>query len=698
MKNKSMENMTEAIIKELRCPDREFSPIPFWFLNAELDKSELRRQMEDFNDKGVNGVVIHPRMGIPRRLEYLSEEYFDIIVFIVETAAELDMKVVLYDEAMYPSGSAHGEVVKSNPELASVGITMADNPSDGEVIAECAGGRLIVAKKCGGTIRGIHYGEDDGEKNAPLSADILNPDAVKKFTELTHERYYKYLSKYFGNTIIGFFTDEPCVLGRGTEGFFEWTNGLEKDIAELGGDLSELEALFYGGRNKTTEIYNHLISERLNEVYYKGLSEWCQNHGVALMGHPKESGDIDEERYFHIPGQDLVFRMVSPENGGVDSPNSVQAKCTSDAARLTGRRRNSNECFGACSRNHIPWYLTADDMKWYIDWLGVRGVNMFIPHAFYYSVEGKRSQERPPDVGPNNIWWKHYRYFSDYIKRVSYIMTNSKNCAETAVLCKSGDMKPKTVKEFYQTQREFNYVPYSALDKACAKEGRLCIGDYEYNYVLGETELDVRKIKCADDVPRCDFRTDTPQRDLRVSHIVKHGVHMYFIVNEGEKDINTKAELAAEGTPAAMNLWSGEYWGIPWERGGFGARIELSLKRRESILILFDKTGKCYAPAKKKTRIDGLCFRQISEDRMTLTKTYAAEYEKIDGAENEYFEVSCEEMAECYVNGEFAGVSFFNHGFDIGKLLAGGKNEIKLVITGSIANKYSDEDIYYGLM
>lgn len=48
-------------------------------------------------------------------------------------------------------------------------------------------------------------------------------------------------------------------------------------------------------------------------------------------------------------------------------------------------------------------------------------MNLYIPHAFYYSVEGGGSGERLPDVGPNNIWWKHYRRFFDYIKRFSFL-------------------------------------------------------------------------------------------------------------------------------------------------------------------------------------------------------------------------------------------------------------------------------------
>lgn len=689
--------MINKIIEELKNPDKEFSPVPFWFLNDRLEETELKRQMEDFNDKGVNGVVLHPRIGIPNDFEYLSEEYFDIIKFIVKTAKDLDMRIVLYDEAMYPSGSAHGEVVKSNPDFASVGIKLTDNPAEGKVIARLDDGYFIVSKKCGGTIRGIHYGEDDDEKNAPLSADILNPKAVEKFIELTHERYYTHLSEYFGNTIIGFFTDEPCILGRGAEGFFEWTEGLENDIVSFGGNLSELRALFNDEANETTKIYKRLITDRLNHNYYKKLSDWCEAHGIALMGHPKESDDIDEERYFHIPGQDLVFRWVSPERDSISGTHSVQAKCSSDAARHLGKRRNSNECFGVCSRDGIPWYFTAGDMKWFIDWLGVRGVNMFIPHAFYYSIEDKRKDERPPDVGPNNIWWKHYKLFSDYIKRVSYIMTDSVNCAKTAILCKSGDLKPEIAKEFYETQKEFNYLPYSLLNKSEVRNNCLCIGGYEYEYVIGDTELDVKIIKSADEVKNRDFCAETEVKNLRVSHIIKNGVHMYFIVNEGKDAIRTGIEMSEKGTPVAMDLWSGEYYGVNFSESGFGTHVDLSLKGHESILILFDKNGGKYEFAPKRTLIE-LQFKQTAENREKLTKTYTAEYIKSGKNENEYFEISCEEMAECYVNGKFAGVSFFNHGFNIGSYLSMDKNEITLVIMGSIANKYSSSSIYYGLL
>ena len=45
-----------------------------------------------------------------------------------------------------------------------------------------------------------------------------------------------------------------------------------------------------------------------------------------------------------------------------------------------------------------------DEMKWYTDWLFVRGANLLCPHAFFYSLRDGRSNERPPDVGVNNLW------------------------------------------------------------------------------------------------------------------------------------------------------------------------------------------------------------------------------------------------------------------------------------------------------
>src|SRR5690606_3743739 len=109
----------------------------------------------------------------------------------------------------------------------------------------------------------------------------------------------------------------------------------------------DLIALWYDVGKETAEIrkkFKKAINERLSRVYYRTLSEWCENHGIALTGHPERSDDIGLLKYFHIPGQDVVWRWVAPENEkGIVGEHSTAGKCSSDAARHRDRRRNLNE-------------------------------------------------------------------------------------------------------------------------------------------------------------------------------------------------------------------------------------------------------------------------------------------------------------------------------------------------------------------
>lgn len=52
--------MVEKLRQSFLNPEKEYTPIPFWFWNDALRKEEIIRQIHDFNEKGVNGFVIHP--------------------------------------------------------------------------------------------------------------------------------------------------------------------------------------------------------------------------------------------------------------------------------------------------------------------------------------------------------------------------------------------------------------------------------------------------------------------------------------------------------------------------------------------------------------------------------------------------------------------------------------------------------------
>lgn len=691
-----MSAITE-LLEKIKNPGKEYSPIPFWFLNDDFSDDEIVRQLEEFNSKGVNGVVLHPRIGIPKSIKYLSDKYMHFIEVAIKTAARLGMKIVLYDEAMYPSGSAHGMVVASNPNFAAQAIFLTDDCTFGKIITKTSCGKYIVQGESGGKIRGIHWGEDDEEPNAPRAADLLSKYAVDKFIELTHERYYNLFGEFFGNTIIGFFTDEPMLLGREPRSdCYVWTWGFEDEIIANGGNLDELEGLFNGENNKTVELYKRLVFEKENTIFYKSLSDWCIQHKIELMGHPHKPDDIECESFFGVPGQDIVLRRVAPEMGALTGRESVQAKCSSDAARIMGKRRNSNECYGACCRDRIPWYFTGADLKWYTDWLGVRGVNMFIPHAFYYSIKGKRKDERPPDVGPNNIWWKYFDKISTYIKRISYIMTDCRNTAKVAVMCENRNMPSDKIAWLYQNQIEFNYLPYNFVTDEMYRDGKLFVGENEYEFICNDWKNrfpEVKRVDSLNDITHREIYTNDNCDGLRVTCVVKNNVKMWFLTNEGESDIDTDAYLIGNGNVIKMDLWSGDINCVPTINKNNKAHFKLYLPKFESRLIIL---GNENFPLERKKEYVNIRFNLTYEDKENFKKIYNGKY--LETRDNLYVSIFAEEMVECFVNGKFVGVSLWNkHEFFISPYLSHGENLIELIVTGNAANRFTTNRIPYGL-
>ncbi|WP_248924381.1 glycosylhydrolase-like jelly roll fold domain-containing protein [Paenibacillus hamazuiensis] len=672
--------MNHSLQQQFLEPSDENTPIPFWFWNDTLTPEEILRQIADFAEKGVMGFVVHPRIGIPESIPYLSDIYMDLVETAVKEAARRGMTVILYDEAMYPSGSAKGFVVRENPAYASRGLKMAELPC-GEPVqlaAVLGGGDVLVSaqavKKLGaqridgtatvvlepkggavrfeppagdgewsialfietfskGTIRGIHFGEDDREPNAPPSADLLNPEATATFIRLTHDRYYERLKPYFGSTVIAMFTDEPDILGRRhAKGLHPWTNGFLGAFMREGGKESDLPALWLEAEQAETvrALYRKAVHNRLIAAYYKPLSDWCAQHGIALTGHPAGSDEIGLLEHFQIPGQDVVWRWVAPEDGlALEGVHSTAGKCSADAARHRGRRRNLNEVLGVCSPGG-GWALSGGDMKWYFDWLFVRGVNLICPHAFYYSIDGpRRVNERPPDVGPNNIWWPHYRLFADYIKRMSWLMTDSANVTPIAVLSREDGLSWQAAKPLFQNQREFNYLEEKLLvSKAIIEGGTIRIAAQAYTVLIvedggywpEETHQALRRFiagggivialggsfgtaglpateRAADAerlvplldklVPR-DLVLEPPCRDIRMSHVVKDGSHFYVLVNEGEQTYEGSAVWSAEGHIELWDPWVGAIRQAGAKRAENGVNVAVKLERRQSLVYRVD--------------------------------------------------------------------------------------------------------------
>lgn len=695
-------------------PPRAFGAVPFWFWNDDLDEAELLRQIRAFHAKGFGGFIPHARIGLSRRVGYLSDEFFRLVRIAVAEAARLDMQVVLYDEGSYPSGSAQGRVVAEDPAYAARCIVPLHrsiagpargywHPNPGRALGDqllCVvmgretapdvldpasltllavqapelvryevpegDWRLIAVWNVlsGGTIRGVFEDEEDLHAAAPAAGDLLNPDAVACFLRHTHDQYYAHLKEHFGRTVVAMFTDEPMVMGRDvrrgpdphpfTGGFLaelqaHWDEDVQKWLPALWLDCGPRTAAF-------REVYAHAVSERLERVFYGAQSRWCDEHGIALTGHPEQSNDFGSLRQFHWPGQDMVWRWVTPgAASALEGPHSCAPKCASSAAALYGRRRNATEALGA-----YGWQVTLDEAKWLLDWHLVRGTNLFYLHACFYSIRGRRAFESEPDLGLHNSWWPVFELVSDYLRRVCWLLSAGREVCDIAVLTDPDRAGWSAAALLYRQQLDFLYIDAAALAGATVEDGRLRIGEHSFRAVVCDPPLsaapealdafraggglvlaDWRAESLVDDLVAALGRdVDWPAApDLRALHYVKEDHHFYFLVNEGEQELAGELTLATAG---ALERWDPlEGTTQPWPgvvRDG-RAHTRLRLERRQGLILAVDPHGEAAATAAAPDRAGAVMaeipgpWRAYDEDGSPLALSCPGDWAQQDGWE-----------------------------------------------------------------
>lgn len=534
-----------ALGPQFQKPPPEFGLCPFWFWNDYLDESEIVRQMREFRSHGVNAFVLHPRVGLPQEIGWMSERMLHFVRHAVVQAEQLGMGVVLYDEGMYPSGSSSGQVVAQAPQFACRGLVRrpVDAPPEhtDEQVLEVADGWCVVDRPIRSTIRGLHYIGDGPEEESPAAADLLNPDAVRCFLSLVYGQYYETLGDHFGRTILGVFTDEPSMLGRPSEpDALPSTRDLLDHAERLTGSPipRPLYRLWEDGSTARRQ-YDRLARYRLEKTFYAQLSEWCHEHGLPLMGHPEPPDQISVLRWFDVPGQDLVWGWVRPGPSAIQGPQSTQAKCASSAARLYGKRRNSNEFAGAYGHD-----LTYQEFRWLAHWCLIRGANLLVPHAFYYSIRGPRRDERPPDVGPHSAWWDRFPDFAMECSRLCWLNTDSELICPVAILENDQGTPWRAAQACLRSQVDFEYVPRNDPQRWASRYelvvndgGDRWPGALEYTDFSSDEEFVQALLAKVDRTLSVESHPD-----LRLRRVRKNGCDVTMVHNEGTEHLKLRLE------------------------------------------------------------------------------------------------------------------------------------------------------------
>lgn len=554
------------IIELFADPPKAYRMQPFWFLNRGFDEPELRRQIAQMDEKGVGGAILHCRHGLT--VDYMSDEWLDMIGVCVDEMKKRGMEAWLYDEDDWPSGTVGGKLTRPHPEYrmrylrvqalrTNGGVTYqtslkADDNTllcvqackyedDGGVVRlvgesrdithHCAGGKLQWAVPGGQWIVAVCWECPVAEKvtwDRAYYLDTMNPEAVNAFKQMSYEPYLRFKDD-FGGTIKGIFTDEPGLMIH--DGFFgtdamrtsvedpsrtlpgvviAWTRDLLARFQALKGyDLRpHLLSLLYDAGPSTTSVrydYYDALTTWYIESYHANLAGWAQEHGIDYIGHTLEDplwgavrsqgNQLQVLESFHRPGLDYLGHGV----GTKDNPFRILAsKCGSSVAHVQGKARVMCESFGGSGHGH-----TMADRRLDANFMACLGVNMFVPHAFYFSFEGFRKTDWPPTEFYHSPFWPWYKHWADYVARLSLIQSTGHHvtdaCVLQPILTVQADMFEggETVRE-PQAQRVFNrlsdlllrlhhdfdYVDDSQLARAQTEQGRVKFDQSQETYPL----------------------------------------------------------------------------------------------------------------------------------------------------------------------------------------------------------------------
>lgn len=430
---------------------KNYATRPLWFWNDLPTEEGIMEVMENCVKKdGYAGFGILPYNAC--KLKYMSEEYLELYGIVLREAKRLNIKICLYDEWWFPSGSAGGILKSKYPEACAKRLDMEEYTGDGKAfhITLPQDGKIMAVVAMRGQVRiDLEIYVTDGilKWTAPEEdfsvlcfilrdsgfgrVDYLDPEAVKKFIACTHEVYYERFAEYFGDVIDGAFYDEPqfySLKGR------QWTPAFNEKYFEKYGESPALyyPAMFFDIGEETAKARNRMFGLRA-ELYAKGfpktIQEWCTGHGITLTGHVDQeevdnpcgiTGDLMKSfKYQDIPGIDEIFK---------EGRASEAYKVVSSAAVNWNKELVMCECFGAMED------ITEDGIYRESYDLFTKGVNMLIPHAIWYNADEGKVKFKPELSYRHDYYGKLLSEYNKYCAEVQSRLQNGGQVNSVAIL------------------------------------------------------------------------------------------------------------------------------------------------------------------------------------------------------------------------------------------------------------------------
>lgn len=579
---------------------------PFLWLHNE-DDSKIVLELEKIYESGIRGVCLESRT----HEEFCNEDWWSDCRLILDFCKERDMKVWILDDKHFPSGYANGYIAKHR-EYAQWNITERhmDVPGpvvEGSVLAnewkEASDEELLGVFACehipdSEVLTGKVIDLSDKIKNGNVYFDLpegmwrmvfmikaqsvlkggalsfcdkLNPEATEVYIREVYDKHYDNLKEYFGNTLVGFFSDEPSfknnhnqsgtVMGV-TYTYFPWHKSVAQHFEKLYGEngMRNLLPLWFEFRDLPYQEYRIAYMDYITNAYAKNftamLADWCHNHGVEYIGHIIEDNNshvrtgTSAGHYFRsleaqdMSGIDVVLNQIIPgltecSNTGCVNYKTMEnrffnyylAKLGSSLAHYKPRMRGRAMCeiFGA-----FGWAEGSKFMKYLLDHMLVRGINFYVPHAFSPNTD---PYDCPPTfyLGGRNCQYPYFKYIMGYMNRMCHMLNDGKHINTCAILYDAENHwaaheripLENVAKILYDNLLDYDILPIDIIGEIDensmlnGEEYKLLLvpyADFMLERVREKLKTANTRVVVVSDKPDADFETVSPKKLCEFMH------------------------------------------------------------------------------------------------------------------------------------------------------------------------------------
>lgn len=437
-----------------------YGEVPLWWWEGEpMARERVTWELETLAAKGVRSVC--PIQRSPARCDppSFTPKWWEMFEFVHEECQRLGMTLWAYDQIGYGHyGWLEKAAAKTQDNRTSRVVFLqvdADPKSPVDLVlpnGECLGVRAYPLT--GGVAddaqsvdltdylddRVLRWTPTDGSWRvavsvaAPETIFQLSDQSTDTFLDMLYGEVERRLGHdAMGKSFVGMFQDEHPSTPRDV-----YTDSLAELFKQrCGYDIARaIPALHFDVGALTpkyrTDYYDTYLMED-ERCYWRRVFEWAELRGLQTSHDnwgrqnlvQQSFGYIDyfrTQRWFSAPGYDDFGQSPLTQR------NYYDTKIAASLARLYERPRVWAEVFHSSG-----WGRTTDQA---LSWLSANyafGANLYNEHGLYYSARAAAWEHAAPDPHWRQPYWRYYGKLSDWVARMSFVMSQGTHVTDVAV-------------------------------------------------------------------------------------------------------------------------------------------------------------------------------------------------------------------------------------------------------------------------